>query len=112
MLISPCRCSQGLHPTFFDILFLLGYNNTMSNKDKLIKEIDILREKRKDWFNVLFALSSAVIVLVYAVVSGEKPIFVLILGIMGFVAVVSLALHYKKIETDLENKLDELGKED
>lgn len=84
----------------------------MSKKDKLIKEIDILREKRKDWFNVLFALSSAVIVLVYAVLSGEKPIFILILGIIGFFGVISLAIYYKKIETDIEEKLDELGKED
>ena len=83
----------------------------MSKKDKLLKEIDILREKRKDWFNVLFALSSAVIVLVYAVISGEKPIFVLILGIIGFLGVVAVSLYYKKIETDLEIKLDELGEE-
>jgi len=84
----------------------------MSKKDKLIKEIDILREKRKDWFNVLFALSSAVIVLVYAVLSGEKPIFILILGLIGFFGVVSLGIYYKKIETDIEKKLDDLGKED
>jgi archaellum biogenesis protein FlaJ (TadC family) len=84
----------------------------MSKKDKLIKEIDILREKRKDWFNVLFALSSAVIVLVYAVISGEKPIYVLILGIIGFVGVVSIGVYYKKIETDLAKRLNELGKED
>jgi len=83
----------------------------MSKKDKLLKEIDILREKRKDWFNVLFALASAVIVLVYAVVSGEKPIFVLILGMIGFIGVVAVSLYYKKIETDLEIKLDELGEE-
>ena len=83
----------------------------MSKKDKLIKEIDILREKRKDWFNVLFALSSAVIVLVYAVISGEKPIFVLILGIIGFLGVVGVSSYYKKIESDLEDKLDALGKE-
>ncbi|MDQ1243857.1 MAG: hypothetical protein QG565_197 [Campylobacterota bacterium] len=84
----------------------------MSKKDKLVKEIDILREKRKDWFNVLFALSSAVIVLVYAVLSGEKPIFILILGLIGFFGVVALGIYYKKIETDIEEKLDELGKED
>ena len=84
----------------------------MSKKDKLMKEIDILREKRKDWFNVLFALSSAVIVLVYAVLSGEKPIFVLILGLIGFFGVVSLGIYYKKIETDIEEKLDDLEKED
>ncbi len=83
----------------------------MSKKDKLIKEIDILREKRKDWFNVLFALSSAVIVLVYAVLSGEKPIFILILGLIGFFGVAALGIYYKKIETDIEEKLDELGKE-
>ena len=41
----------------------------MSKKDKLSKEIDILREKRKDWFNVLFALSSAIVMLMYAVLS-------------------------------------------
>jgi len=34
------------------------------------------------------------------------------IGHYGFVSVVSLVLHYKKIEIDLENKLDELGKED
>jgi len=84
----------------------------MSKKDKLIKEIDILREKRKDWFNVLFALSSAVIVLVYAVLSGEKPVFILILGLIGFFGVVGLAVYYKKIETDIEQKLDDLEKED
>ncbi|WP_310441876.1 hypothetical protein [Sulfurimonas sp.] len=84
----------------------------MSKKDKLIKEIDILREKRKDWFNVLFALSSAVIVLVYAVLSGEKPIFILILGLIGFFGVVGLGIYYKKIETDIEKKLDDLEKED
>ena len=84
----------------------------MSKKDKLIKEIDILREKRKDWFKVLFALSSAIIILVYAVISGEKPIYVLILGMIGFAGVVFVTLYYKRIEMDLETKLDELGKED
>jgi len=94
----------------FDIhIFLLQYS--MGKKDKLMKEIDILREKRKDWFNVLFALSSAVVVLVYAVLSGEKPIFILVLGLIGFFGVVGLAIYYKKIETDLEQKLDELEKE-
>jgi len=83
----------------------------MSRKDKLIKDIDILREKRKNWFNVLFALSSAIIVLAYAVLSGEKPIFVLLLGIIGFFGLIGLSIYYKKIETEIEKKLDELEKE-
>ena len=61
---------------------------------------------------MLFALSSAVIVLVYAVLSGEKPIFILILGLIGFFGVVGLDIYYKKIETDIEKKLDDLEKED
>ena len=99
------------HGFTFDNDYWLWYNGSISKKDKLIKEIDILREKRKDWFNVLFALSSAVIILVYAVISGEKPIFVLLLGIIGFWGVIAVGLYYKRIETDLENKLDELEKE-
>ena len=83
----------------------------MSKKDKLSKEIDILREKRKDWFNVLFALSSAIVMLMYAVLSGERPIYILLLGIIGFIGLVSLAVYYKKIEATLEDKLDDLEKE-
>jgi len=83
----------------------------MSKKDKLSKEIDILREKRKDWFNVLFALSSAIVMLMYAVLSGERPIYILLLGVIGFIGLVSLAVYYKKIEATLEDKLDDLEKE-
>ena len=84
----------------------------MSKKDKLIKEIEILREKRKDWFNLIFGLASAIILIVYAVVSGEKPIHVLILAIFGFLGVAFLSIVYKKVEIEIENKLDELEKED
>ncbi len=84
----------------------------MSKKDKLTKEIDILREKRKDWFSVLFALVSAVVVLVYAIISGEKPIYILFVASVGLVAVATIAVYYKKIESDIENKLTELEKEE
>lgn len=84
----------------------------MGKKDKLTKEIDILREKRKDWFSVLFALVSAVVVLVYAIISGEKPIYFLLVASVGLVAVAAIAVYYKKIESDIENKLTELEKEE
>ena len=83
----------------------------MSKKDKLSKEIDILREKRKDWFSVLFALSSAIIMLMYSVLSGERPVYILLLGVIGFVGLVSLSVYYKKLEATLEDKLDDLEKE-
>ena len=84
----------------------------MSKKEKLLKEIDILKDKRKDWFNVLLALSSAIMVLVYSVLSGDKPIYVLILGILGFVGLFFVSFYYKKIEDDIEDKLSELEKEE
>lgn len=84
----------------------------MSRKEKLLKEIDTLRERRRDWFNVLFALASAILALVYAVVSGDKPIYVLALAGVGFVALVFLMLFYKTIESKIEAKLNELEKEE
>jgi hypothetical protein len=84
----------------------------MSRKEKLLKEIDTLRERRRDWFNVLFALSSAILALVYAVIGGDKPLYVLILAGLGFVALVVLMLFYKTIESTIETKLNELEKEE
>ena len=84
----------------------------MSKKDKLTKEIDILREKRKDWFSVLFALVSAVVILVYAIISGEKLMYLLFVASVGLIAVAAVAVYYKKIESKLETKLVELEEEE
>ena len=84
----------------------------MSRKDRLIKEIDTLRERRRDWFNVLFALVSAILVLIYAVISGEKPIYVLILAMIGFMALIGVTIYYKTIEVKIESKLAELEEEE
>ena len=78
----------------------------------MIKEIDILKDKRKDWFNVLFALASAIMVLVYSVLSGDKPIYVLMLGVLGFIGLSFVSFYYKKIESDIDYKLSELEKEE
>ena len=84
----------------------------MGKKDKLIQEIGSLRETRKDWFNILFALASAIVVLVYSVLSGDKPIYMLLLGSIGFTAFICIAFYYKNIERKIEQKLDELDRED
>jgi len=60
----------------------------------------------------LFALASAIMVLVYSVLSGDKPIYVLILGILGFIGLSFVSFYYKKIEHDIDNKLSELEKEE
>jgi len=84
----------------------------MSKKDKLLQEIGSLREARKDWFNILFAIASAIVILVYSVLSGDKPIYTLILGGIGFSAFIFIAFYYKNIETKIEQKLEELEKEE
>jgi hypothetical protein len=50
--------------------------------------------------------------LVYAVIGGDKPLYVLILAGLGFVALVVLMLFYKTIESTIETKLNELEKEE
>lgn len=84
----------------------------MSKKDKILQEIGSLRERRKDWFNILFALASAIVVLVYSVLSGDQPIYMLILGGIGFVGFSFIAFYYKSIEAKIEKKLDELEREE
>lgn len=84
----------------------------MSKKDRLLQEIGTLRETRKDWFMVLFTLASAITVLSYAVLSGDKPIYVLILGAVGFMAFFAIVVYYKDIESQIANKLSELEKEE
>lgn len=61
---------------------------------------------------VLFTLASAIAVLGYAVLSGDKPIYVLILGAIGFMAFFAIAIYYRSIEYRLSVKLSELEKED
>ena len=38
-------------------------------------------------------------------------IYILILGVIGFVGLVALAVYYKKLETTMEDKLEDLEKE-
>ena len=83
----------------------------MSKKDKLNKEIDSLREKRQNIFTILFGVLSAIAIIVYAVVSGEKPFYMVIFGAVGAVGVAYLSLLYTRIDDNINIKLDELEKE-
>lgn len=84
----------------------------MSRKDKILQEIGILREKRKDLFTALLALFSGLCIVVYAVVSGEKPPYVMFLALIGVILTVYLSVNYQKLIDTLDEKLDELEKEE
>jgi hypothetical protein len=84
----------------------------MSKKERLSKEIDSLREKRQNIFTILFGVLSAIAIVVYAVVSGEKPFFMVTFGVVGCIGVAYLSLLYAKIDDEINIKLDELEKEE
>jgi hypothetical protein len=81
----------------------------MGRKEQLEKEIDFLKEKYKNYFLILFAVLSGEATMIYAVMSGDKPLYVLFLAIVGLLAFTMLAYRIKNIESTLYEKLDELG---
>ncbi len=84
----------------------------MSKKDRINKDIDNLREKRKDTFAIVFALLSGLAILFYSIVTGEKPIYVLLVGVVGFIVLLYFTHQYKKIDYQINDRLDDLEKED
>lgn len=73
----------------------------MSRKDKLEKELSFLQEEFRSYFLILTALLTGEAGLIYAVVSGDKPIFVLFLAIVGFLFVMFLFSRIKSIKYDI-----------
>jgi len=84
----------------------------MSKKDRILKEIDQLREKRQNWFSAMLALASAIALVVYSVIVGEKPLYVLFVGILGFIAFSFTAFSYRRVDMSIDDLLDDLEKEE
>lgn len=78
----------------------------------LLQEIGNLREKRKDVFSILFALFSGLCIVVYAVISGEKPIYTIYLVIFGSLIIISIAIYYRKIDDKIDEKIEDLEEEE
>jgi hypothetical protein len=84
----------------------------MSKKDRISKEIDQLREKRQNWFSAMLGLASAIALVVYSVIIGEKPLYVLLVGVFGFIAFSITAFSYRRIDGAIDDLLDDLEKEE
>jgi len=83
----------------------------MSKKERLEKEIGFLQEEFRGYFLILLALLSGEAGLIYAVVSGDKPVYILYLAVLGFMFLVFLLSRVKNIKDNVYIKLDELEKE-
>jgi hypothetical protein len=83
----------------------------MSKKERLEKEISFLQEEFRGYFLILLALLSGEAGLIYAVVSGDKPIYILYLAMLGLFFVIFLLSKVKKIKDNVYLKLNELEKE-
>lgn len=83
----------------------------MSKKDKIEKELSFLQEEFRGYFLILIALLTGEAGLIYAVVSGEKPIYVLLLAVVGMVLVAFLYSKVAKIKDIIYSRLEELEKE-
>ena len=65
----------------------------MHKVEALEKKIDFLIQEFRGYFLMLVALLSGEAGIVYAVVSGDKPIYVLFLGVAGIIF--SLGIFWK-----------------
>jgi len=80
----------------------------MGKIQKLEKELDFLKEKYRSYFLILFALLTGEATIIYAVITGTKPLYSLFLAIFGLIFISMLTNKIKNIEDETYQKLDEL----
>ena len=80
----------------------------MSMKDYLLKEIDNLRDRRNQAFNIFFALVSGSIAMIVYVLTGDKPIFSLLIALSGFVVSIFAFGKVHKLNEKIDNLLQQL----
>jgi len=82
----------------------------MGRIEKLEKELDFLREKYRNWFLIFIALLTGEATIIYAVITGVKPLYTLFLSVVGLIFISILTSKIKDIEKETYIKLDELEK--
>lgn len=80
----------------------------MSRKERITHELGFLSEKHKTTINVILAIFTGIAGTVYAVLSGEKPMMTLILGLVGLVLIFFMIRIVNKINRERQELLDEL----
>ena len=83
----------------------------MGKKEKLEKELDFLKEKYRGYFLILLGLLTGEATIIYAVVTGVKPLYTLFLSIVGLIFLAILTKRMQDIEAEIYIRLEELEKE-
>jgi hypothetical protein len=97
------------------VTVIIGWYNTpkhhkrraVSRKDFLDKEFTNLSSWRQMIFSVFLMLLGGEGVMIYAIVSGDKPLFVGLLAIAAFVGLTVIAVYLKRINDRIEENLAE-----
>ncbi len=83
----------------------------MGKIEKLEKELDFLKEKYRGYFLILLGLLTGEATIIYAVVTGVKPLYTLILAVVGLIFLAILTSKIKSIEEEIYIKLKALEEE-
>ena len=76
----------------------------------LDKEFTKLIGWRDKIFQIFLAMLTAEAIMIYAIVSGEKPIYILVLVIVGIVLLGGLGLKLNSINNDIDENIKETEK--
>jgi len=80
----------------------------MAFKDYLLKEIDNLRDRRNQAFNIFFALISGAVAMIVYVITGDKPIFSLLIALTGFIISIFAFSKVHKMNVEIDDLLEKL----
>ncbi len=80
----------------------------MAFKDYLLKEIDNLRDRRNQAFNMFFALISGSVAMIVYVLTGDKPVFSLLIALIGFIVSIFAFGKVHKLNLNINELLKKL----
>ena len=80
----------------------------MGKLEQIEKEIDFLIQEFRGYFLVLIAIATGEASLLYAVLSGDKPVYILFLAVIGLFVLLNILLKVKAIKQDIYVNLKKL----
>ena len=80
----------------------------MGKLEQIEKEIDFLIQEFRGYFLILIAIATGEASLLYAVLSGDKPVFILFLAVIGLFVLLNILLKVKAIKQDIYVNLKKL----